>query len=139
MQVVVDPIPNEPPTAVAAANPTTIRQGLPVAFDSSGSTDTDGTIVSTAWDFGDGNTSTAANPSKAYALPGVYTVQLTVTDNAGGTDTDTVEHHGEPEPGADGGRLAAFGQRQGAAHGQLRLLRFLRLRRHGRRLPVELR
>ncbi len=30
------------------------------------------------WDFGDGNTSTAENPSHAYAAPGEYTVELAV-------------------------------------------------------------
>ncbi|MCB5167679.1 collagenase [Streptomyces bambusae] len=49
------------------------------------STDADGTIASRAWDFGDGTTSTAANPSKTYAAAGTYTVRLTVTDNKGAT------------------------------------------------------
>ena len=38
-------------------------------------------------DFGDGTTSTAANPSKTYAAAGTYTVTLTVTDNGGRTAT----------------------------------------------------
>ncbi|WKN29559.1 PKD domain-containing protein [Porifericola rhodea] len=33
-----------------------------------------------AWDFGDGTTSTAANPTKTYSSTGKYTVSLTVTD-----------------------------------------------------------
>ena len=45
----------------------------------------DGTIVSWAWDFGDGNTSTAQHPSHSYAVPGTYTVSLTVTDDLGAT------------------------------------------------------
>lgn len=32
------------------------------------------------WDFGDGNTSTAQNPSHTYAAPGTYDIKLTVTD-----------------------------------------------------------
>ena len=40
------------------------------------------------WDFGDGGSSTAQNPSHAYALPGDYTVKLTVT-GAGGSDSVT--------------------------------------------------
>ena len=47
------------------------------------STDSDGTIASRSWNFGDGSTSTATNPSHTYANPGTYTVQLTVTDNGG--------------------------------------------------------
>ncbi len=37
--------------------------------------------ISYNWDFGDGTTSTAANPLKAYTNPGTYTVSLTI--NAG--------------------------------------------------------
>ncbi len=51
------------------------------------STDGDGSVVSWSWDFGDGTTSTAQNPSHSYAAGGTYTVGLTVTDNGGGTDT----------------------------------------------------
>jgi gliding motility-associated-like protein len=35
------------------------------------------------WDFGDGNTSTLANPTHNYDAEGVYTICLTVTDSAG--------------------------------------------------------
>ena len=47
------------------------------------STDSDGSIASRTWDFGDGTTSTQASPTKTYATPAVYTVKLTVTDNGG--------------------------------------------------------
>ncbi|MBL7804695.1 MAG: PKD domain-containing protein [Saprospiraceae bacterium] len=40
-------------------------------------------VVSYAWDFGDGNTSTEANPSHTYAEDGVYTVTLTITTASG--------------------------------------------------------
>ena len=55
------------------------------------STDADGTIVSWAWDFGDGNVSSAQNPSNTYAANGTYTVTLTVTDDMGATDTATAD------------------------------------------------
>ncbi|MEQ4605672.1 PKD domain-containing protein [Streptomyces cavourensis] len=45
------------------------------------STDADGTIASRSWNFGDGTTSTATNPSKTYSPPRTYTVKLTVTDD----------------------------------------------------------
>jgi RHS repeat-associated protein len=51
------------------------------------STDADGPIVSWAWDFGDGSTSTDRNPIHTYAQPGNYTVSLTVTDHTGLTNT----------------------------------------------------
>lgn len=55
-------------------------------FDSSESTDPDGTIASYAWDFGDGDSSSAADPKHAYTESGTYTVKLTVTDNKGATN-----------------------------------------------------
>ncbi|MFI9114334.1 lamin tail domain-containing protein [Streptomyces venezuelae] len=54
-----------------------------------GSTDSDGTVVSRSWNFGDGRTSTATNPTVTYASAGTYVVSLTVTDNGGATHTTT--------------------------------------------------
>jgi len=52
------------------------------------SSDSDGTIVSRSWDFGDGNTSTEQNPPPhTYAAADTYTVSLTVTDNDGFSDS----------------------------------------------------
>jgi len=48
-----------------------------------GSTDTDGTIVSWLWNFGDGKTSKRQNPWHRYRKIGNYSVTLTVTDNGG--------------------------------------------------------
>jgi len=39
-----------------------------------------------AWDFGDGTTSTDANPVHSYKTDGTYTVSLKVTDDRGNTD-----------------------------------------------------
>ena len=47
------------------------------------STDSDGSIVSWFWDFGDGKTSTSKNPTHSYSGYGTYTVSLTVTDDDG--------------------------------------------------------
>jgi PKD repeat protein len=49
------------------------------------STDEDGSVMSWNWDFGDGVTSTAQNPSRTYTSANTYNVTLTVTDDAGGT------------------------------------------------------
>ncbi|MFG2639882.1 lamin tail domain-containing protein [Streptomyces sp. NPDC048370] len=54
-----------------------------------GSTDSDGTVVSRGWNFGNGQTSTATNPTVTYAAAGTYAVSLTVTDNGGATHTTT--------------------------------------------------
>ncbi|MGO1488733.1 MAG: PKD domain-containing protein [Arachnia sp.] len=63
--------------------------GLSVVFDSAGSSDPDGDALSYAWAFGDGGSSTEANPSHTYAAAGTYTVSLTVSDGEGGTDEFT--------------------------------------------------
>ena len=52
---------------------------------SDASSDSDGTVTSRAWDFGDGAVSTQQDPSHTYAAAGDYTVALTVTDNDGAT------------------------------------------------------
>ena len=47
-----------------------------------------GNITAWDWDFGDGGSSSAANPSHEYSNPGTYPVSLTVS-GPGGTDTKT--------------------------------------------------
>ena len=71
---------NSPPTARFGDS----VNGLTVSFTDT-STDSDGTIASRSWNFGDGATSTAADPSHTYAAAGTYTVTLQVTDNGGAT------------------------------------------------------
>ena len=78
-------IPNVAPVAEFSSN----AHGLEVAFDGSASTDTDGSIVSYAWEFGDNATGTGATASHEYAAAGTYNVKLTVTDNRGATASVT--------------------------------------------------
>jgi gliding motility-associated-like protein len=47
-------------------------------------------VTSYLWDFGDGNTSTAANPTNTYINQGTYTVSLTITTSTGCTETLTL-------------------------------------------------
>ncbi|NAS25877.1 PKD domain-containing protein [Herbidospora sp. NEAU-GS84] len=75
---------NQPPTASFTHSCT----ALSCAF-TDGSTDSDGTVVSRGWNFGNGQTSTATNPAVTYASAGTYAVSLTVTDNGGATNTTT--------------------------------------------------
>ncbi|AGZ44101.1 ricin b lectin [Actinoplanes friuliensis DSM 7358] len=74
---------NQAPIARAAANPTSGAAPLTVAFSSSGSADPEGGALSYAWNFGDGSTSSSANPSHTFAASGQRTVTLTVTDPTG--------------------------------------------------------
>lgn len=76
---------NQPPTASFSF----MTVGLTASF-MDGSSDSDGTIVSRLWNFGDGATSTATNPSRNYATAGTYEVSLAVTDNHGATHTKMV-------------------------------------------------
>ncbi|GAB3078821.1 collagenase [Micromonospora schwarzwaldensis] len=78
---------NQPPSAAFTAT----TSGLTATFTDR-STDSDGSVATRRWSFGDGTTSTATNPRKTYAAAGSYTVSLTVTDNQGasGTTTQTV-------------------------------------------------
>jgi PKD repeat protein len=80
---------NQPPTASFTATPSNTTVGSPIALSAAASSDPDGSIVSYAWNFGDGTTGTGVSRSKSYSAPGTYTIALTVTDNAGTTGTTT--------------------------------------------------
>jgi PKD repeat protein len=73
-----EPPPNNPPTASFTAGCTE----LDCTFTNS-SSDSDGTIQSYQWDFGDGTSSTSGSTTVAhsYGADGTYRVTLTVTDD----------------------------------------------------------
>ncbi len=86
--VTVNPAANVPPTAMGSANPQTGNAPLIVNFKNSNSTDSDGSIVGTQYDFGDGASSNGGFPyliDHTYA-EGTYTARMTVTDDDGATD-----------------------------------------------------
>jgi glucose/arabinose dehydrogenase len=76
---------NQPPVARASANRTSGTSPLTVNFSSAGSADPEGGALTFTWNFGDGTTSTAANPSHTYNGNGVRTVTLTARDPGGAT------------------------------------------------------
>ncbi|MGE4618377.1 MAG: S8 family serine peptidase [Planctomycetota bacterium] len=78
------PPPPAAPVADFSATPTSGEAPVVVSF-SDGST---GDVTSYAWNFGDGGSSTAQNPSHTYTSAGSYTVTLTVT-GPGGSDSAT--------------------------------------------------
>ncbi|MGW4537371.1 PQQ-dependent sugar dehydrogenase [Streptomyces chartreusis] len=79
------------PLAQAKANVTSGTAPLAVSFSSAGSSDPDGGALSYAWTFGDGATSTAADPSHTYTTNGQYTATLKVTDPTGKSATASVQ------------------------------------------------
>jgi PKD repeat protein len=81
---------NAPPVSSFAFSPTQPDPGEWVVFDSSASSDCDDSIVTYAWDFDDGTTSSQARPVHRFATPGSYDVTLTVEDQNGAPDTETV-------------------------------------------------
>lgn len=91
------PVPNVPPTAGFSQTCTELACSF-----SSTSTDSDGTIATLAWDFGDGETGSGATPNHTFASSGSYQVKLTVTDDDGAATsiTKTVTVVGNEAPTA---------------------------------------
>ena len=81
---------NHPPVAVASANKTSGSAPLSVQFSSQGTYDPDNNTLTYNWNFGDGTSSTSANPSHTFNTAGNFNVVLTVTDHPGATNTDSL-------------------------------------------------
>lgn len=97
-----NPTGNQPPVADATSD---IEYGpgpLTVNFDSEFSYDPEGSQLTYAWDFGDGNTSTQAAPSHTFtpatSSPTTYKVILTVTDGIGQTSKDSLNIYANNTP-----------------------------------------
>ena len=83
----VDPPTNDAPNASFTMSPSSGYAPLAVTFSASGSSDADGTIVSYAWDYGEGSTGSGMNVNHTFASAGTYEVNLTVTDDDGATSS----------------------------------------------------
>ena len=84
---------NSPPAATFTAFPTSGEAPLRVSFNASGSSDSDGSIISYIWSFGDGKTGSGMITAHTYAVAGTYTATLTVTDddNATGSFSNIIQ------------------------------------------------
>ncbi|MER5884742.1 ThuA domain-containing protein [Streptomyces sp. NPDC001941] len=78
------------PVAAATADKTSGKAPLKVTFSSAGTTDSDGDALTYTWDFGDGATATAANPTHTYKTNGTYTATVTAHDPSGRTGSASV-------------------------------------------------
>src|SRR2546426_99373 len=89
--IVVHPPPPgpQPPVADFVASPSPTNPRSQITFNASYSFDPDGTITSYTWEFGDSTTGSGIIARHAYANSGVFTVNLTVVDDANLSSTAT--------------------------------------------------
>ncbi|WP_187971090.1 PKD domain-containing protein [Aquibium microcysteis] len=89
--VTVAPAPNQPPVARAGTD-RMVATGEIIELEGRDSSDPDGNVLAWRWSFGDGGASPDAAPRHAFHDPGVYTVELTVTDDGepAMTSSDTI-------------------------------------------------
>jgi PKD repeat protein len=79
--------PNVPPVAQFTFSPANPETSSGVSFNGSTSSDSDGTILSFKWNFGDGYTGEGKYVTHRFNSSGTFTVTLTVTDDDGKTDS----------------------------------------------------
>lgn len=84
---------NRQPIVNVSATPMAGAMPLLVNFSSAGTHDPDADPLTYAWNFGDGATSAAANPSHTYSTPGEFHTILTVRDNRGGVQARSMLIH----------------------------------------------
>lgn len=81
---------NYPPVAAATATPSTGTAPLVVTLSGQNSIDSDGSIISYSWSFGDGSSGSGVTVQHTYQSAGTYVATLTVTDNAGTSSSSSV-------------------------------------------------
>lgn len=77
------------PVADFSFTPSTGQYPLSASFDGSLSSDSDGSIVSYAWEFGDGATGTGITANHVYTASGTYLIKLSIIDNDGSPRSKT--------------------------------------------------
>jgi PKD repeat protein len=85
-----EPTPTPEPPRAEIRGPSEADAGETVTFDGRGSSSAN-PIVNYAWDFGDGTQGNGDRVNHIYGSGGAFQVRLTVTDNAGRSDTATTE------------------------------------------------
>lgn len=98
---------NLPPFASFTATPNSGPAPLLVNFNASGSSDSDGSIVSYAWTYGDGGTGSGVTSSHTYTTAGSYLALLVVRDDDGATAA-TVRQVVVTQPGGNQNPTASF-------------------------------
>ncbi len=99
-QITVSKPANVPPVANFTFSPSIANVNKPVQFTDK-STDVDGTVAGWSWNFGDGGTSTAKNPTHTYTKAGTYVVTLVVTDNDGAKSAPITKQIAVGQPGTE--------------------------------------
>jgi hypothetical protein len=86
----IAPTPNATPEPLISYT----SSGLLLTFNAANSLDTDGTITSYAWSFGElgsaANSAAGVTATHAYATSGTYAVTVVVTDNSGATASKSI-------------------------------------------------
>jgi len=100
---------NQEPLAIFTANTMSVTENQAIQFDASESYDTDGTITTYTWNFGDETTATGATTEHTYTQEGNFTVTLTVTDNEGASASTNTTVNVVAEPAVTLAVLSVIG------------------------------
>jgi len=92
---------NSPPSAVLSSSASVGNAPLPVQFDGTGSSDSDGSIISHSWDLGDGGVASTPKVDHTYISSGTFYSSLTVTDNGGLKDSVSTPVLVQPATGSN--------------------------------------
>jgi glucose/arabinose dehydrogenase len=81
---------NRNPVAIINTSAVAGLAPLSVNFSSAGSSDPNGDALTYSWNFGDGTTSSLANPNHVYTANGAFLAVLTLSDGRGGVDIKSI-------------------------------------------------